>query len=233
MFRAYFIRHGETDWNVAGRLQGLTDTELNAKGLAQARLVAGRLAEEPDFVALYSSPLRRAYVTSELIGAQLGLIPIADARLVERNMGELEGLTDKDIQVRFPEYYRAWRAGEKRVPFPGEEPRTDFQHRISRFLDDLQSHHHEHKVVVVTHGGAMGMIMATVMHLDQERRYPFWFDNASLNIVEFGGAVPRVLALNDICHLRQGSPQPDERQEFNLDEKTNGGAARSTLQSAL
>jgi hypothetical protein len=76
----------------------------------------------------------------------------------------------------------------------------------------------------------MGMIMATVMHLDLARRFPFWFDNASLSIVEFGQAIPRVLALNDTCHLRNGWSHPDEAQEFLFDQKT-GGDARTTLQA--
>ena len=232
MLRVYFVRHGETDWNVDGRLQGMTDTELNATGLKQARLVAGRLAQERDFVALYTSPLRRAYVTGEIISAEIGIRPTTDDRLVERNMGDLEGLNEDDIKSRFPEFHRTWHTGEKRVPFPGEEPREQFERRIANFLDDLRSLHSNQQVIVVTHGGAMGMIMATVMHLDMERRFPFWFSNASVNIVEFGRTVPRVLALNDTCHLRAGFPKPESRQEFAQDEKTNDGKARETLESA-
>jgi phosphoserine phosphatase len=231
MLRVYFVRHGETDWNIAGRLQGMTDTELNARGLAQAGLLAERLAQESDFVGLYTSPLRRAHRTGEIIGGRIGLPPTVDVRLVERNMGALEGLTDADVKAQFPDFHRSWRAGEKRVPFPGEEPREAFQQRIASFLQDVRTRHRQHQVVVITHGGAMGMIMATVMQLDLERRYPFWFDNASLNIVEFGGAVPRVLALNDTCHLRTGFPHPDEKQELAMDDKLDGGEARSTLQS--
>ncbi len=232
MLRAYFIRHGETDWNVVGRLQGLTDTELNARGVAQAELLAERLAQEPDFDALYTSPLRRAYVTSEIIARRVGLLPVPDARLVERNMGELEGLNDAEIKERYPEHHKALRDGGKRTPVRGEEAREWFHKRIVEFLQDLQSRHPQGRAMVVTHGGAMGMIMATVMRLDLELRFPFWFDNASLNIVEFGGPIPRVLALNDICHLRGGFSHPQRRDESLLDEKANGGEPRPAPQSA-
>jgi broad specificity phosphatase PhoE len=233
MLRVYFVRHGETDWNVEGRLQGLTDTPLNAKGLAQANLLAERLAEEKDIIALYTSPLRRAYRTGEIIGGRLDLKPMTDARLVERDMGSVEGLTSAEIEARFPDIYLAWKAGERRLPFPGEETREEFQRRLRGFLQDVQACHTEHKVAVITHGGAMGMIMATVMHLDLERRFPFWFDNASFSIVEFGGPVPRVLALNDTCHLRSGLPHPDEKQEFVLDEKSSSAEGKTPRQSAL
>lgn len=222
MLKVYFIRHGETEWNACGRIQGMTDVELNAKGLAQAQVLAERLSEEDDIVALYSSPLRRAYTTGEIIGRRLGLAPITDRRLVERDMGLVEGMTGDEVRERFPEIHFAWKEGNKRVPFPGEERREDFQRRLREFLDDIQTRHIDHKVAVVTHGGAMGMIMATVMHLDLDRRFPFWFENASFSVVEFGGPVPRVLSLNDTCHLRDGLPHPDEQEEFLFDAKSSG-----------
>jgi broad specificity phosphatase PhoE len=221
MLKVYFIRHGETHWNAEGRIQGMTDVSLSAKGLAQAKLLAERLTEEEDFVALYTSTLRRAYATGEIIGQRLGLEPIADARLVERDMGIVEGLTGAEVQERYPEVHRAWKQGNKRVPFPGEENREDFQRRLGEFLRDIRARHTDHKIAVVTHGGAMGMIMATVMSLDQERRFPFWFENASFSIVEFGGPFPRLLVLNDTCHLRNGLPHPDEKEEFVFDEKSS------------
>lgn len=233
MLSVYFIRHGETDWNLEGRIQGMTDIELNAKGLAQARLLAERLAEERNFVALYASPLRRAYVTSEIIGDRLGLVPIKDARLVERDMGVVEGLTGAQVQDRFPEVHFAWDQGNKRIPFPGEERREDFQVRLKAFLQDISTQHNSQKVAVVTHGGAMGMIMATVMNLDLERRFPFWFENASYSVVEFGGPVPRVVALNDTCHLRNGHPHPDGQDEFLFDEKTGGEPPELHRESAV
>ncbi len=233
MLRVYFVRHGETDWNIQGRLQGLTDTPLNARGIEQAQQIAERLAEVPNIAAIYTSPLQRARTTSQIIGERLGLAPIADDRIVERNMGAVEGLTGAEVAQRYPEFAARWRVGEKRVPFPDEEPPEQMRRRIASFLHDIQAQHPDGSIVVVTHGGAMGIIMALVMHLDLERRLPFWFDNASLNIVEFGGPVPRVLALNDTCHLRDGFRILRPDQKFVLDEKMDSGGAQSTLQTAI
>jgi probable phosphoglycerate mutase len=63
------IRHGETDWNAEGRIQGHSDIELNARGLEQARRLAARMPDEGEFVALYSSPLKRALKTAQMIGS--------------------------------------------------------------------------------------------------------------------------------------------------------------------
>jgi broad specificity phosphatase PhoE len=233
MLKVYFIRHGETDWNAEGRIQGMTDVTLNEKGLAQSQLLADRLAQEKDFVALYVSPLRRAYTTGEIVARGLNLTPITDPRLVERDMGVVEGMTGDEVEQRFPEIRIAWKNGNKRVPFPGEEKREDFQRRLKEFLQDLRASHTDRKVAVVTHGGAMGMIMATVMSLDLERRFPFWFENASFSIVEFGGPVPRVFALNDTCHLRNCLQHPDEKAEFVLDAKNDSAGIDIPQQSAL
>jgi broad specificity phosphatase PhoE len=194
-------------------------------------MLAKRLSEEKDIVALYTSPLRRAHTTGEIIGRRLGLTPVTDRRLVERDMGLVEGMTGDEVQERFPEIHLAWKEGNKRVPFPGEEKREDFQRRLRGFLEDIRTSYLDHKVAVVTHGGAMGMIMATVMHLDLERRFPFWFENASFSVVEFGGPVPRILALNDTCHLRNGLPHPDEKEEFLFDAKSSSSEGDARRQS--
>ena len=227
MLKIYIIRHGETDWNVEGRVQGWTDTPLNAKGLAQARLIACRLGEEKGFDALYSSPLQRAWRTAEDIAGAVGLTPVPEPRLKERCLGMIEGHTFLEIEQQDPELYRRWRQDPRRVALPGEEARECFQDRIRDLLEELQARHPGGRIILVTHGGTLAMIIATVIQLDVERHFPFWFDNACLNVVEFGGRVPRVLSLNDTCHLRNGSSHPSVEQEPALDAKTgrNGGEA--------
>ncbi|MGE5140642.1 MAG: histidine phosphatase family protein [Rudaea sp.] len=224
MLKIYVVRHGETDWNVEGRVQGWTDTPLNAKGLAQARLIAARLGQEKGFAAIYSSPLQRAWRTAEDIAGTVGLSPVAEPRLKERCLGMIEGHTFLEIEQQHPELYRRWRQDPRRVALPGEEARETFQDRIRGLLEELQARHPDGRIILVTHGGTLAMIVATVIQLDVERHFPFWFDNACLNVVEFGGRVPRVLSLNDTCHLRNGSRQPNVEQELALDAKTAGSS---------
>src|SRR5436190_1312043 len=86
------VRHGETDWNAAGRLQGHTDRPLNEYGRRQAKELADRLAGE-GADAIYASDLSRAKETAEIVGERLGLTVVIDADLREKNWGSWEGLT--------------------------------------------------------------------------------------------------------------------------------------------
>lgn len=199
------IRHGETDWNNQGRVQGHSDTPLNANGIAQARRLAARVASAESFAALYASPLARARITAEIIAQPCGIVPILDDRLKEQMLGEFEGLTDKELEQRFTGALAAWRADPLRSPLPGQEKRSDFQRRVQSFLDDVRARHAEGtRVAVVTHGGTIGMMLATLIGLDLGKRFPFWFDNASLSHVDLSGGRVRLQLLNDTCHLRDG-----------------------------
>jgi broad specificity phosphatase PhoE len=86
----FLLRHGQTDWNLAQRLQGLTDIALNETGRSQARVAAERLLGH-GIDKIIASPLSRARETAQIVGETLGLEPILDARLVERNFGLFEG----------------------------------------------------------------------------------------------------------------------------------------------
>lgn len=201
MLRLYLIRHGETDWNAEGRIQGQSDIELNSYGEAQAQCLAARLVEEGEFHALYSSPLKRASCTAQVIGRALNLPIIYDARLVERSLGVLEGLTMNEIKEQFPHVHRAWHEGGMRPPIPGEEPREAFVMRTRAFIDDLRAAHPQGQVIVVTHGGTLNMLLLASLGLDAERPLPFWIENASLNIVQWNERGARLRVLNDTCHL--------------------------------
>ncbi|MBI4670195.1 MAG: histidine phosphatase family protein [Chloroflexi bacterium] len=201
MLKLYLIRHGETDWNADGRIQGHSDIELNARGLEQARRLAARIPEEGAFEALYASPLRRAYRTAELIGQALGLPVHADVRLLERSLGQLEGLTMADIQEKFPEVHHAWHNGGTRPHIPGEESRERFVQRTRDFIRDIRARHSAGRVLAITHGGAITMLLMTGLELDTEHPLPFYIDNASINIVQWGERGARLRVLNDTCHL--------------------------------
>ncbi len=202
--RLYLIRHGETDWNNEGRIQGHTNIPLNSHGIAQAEKLAAHLAGE-QIDTLYTSPLARACMTAQVIGERLGLEAIPDDRLKERYLGEIEGLTAGDFEQRHPELYRQWRTSPVHVSLPGEETQPLLQRRVQTFLDDLQERHAQRadaRIALVSHGGTITMFLITLLGLDIHRRSPFWLNNASLSIVDFSDQRSRVHLLNDTCHLR-------------------------------
>jgi 2,3-bisphosphoglycerate-dependent phosphoglycerate mutase len=199
--RIILVRHGETDWNATGRIQGHNDTPLNDVGRQQARRVARRLAREP-VRALYSSDLARAFETATIIGEPLGLTVVTSPRLRERRYGAWEGLTATEIQARDPEQYAQWRTRSTDFAPPQGESRSQLLTRALAELQTIARRHTREMVVVVTHGGlCYGLINHILGSVDGDRR-EFTFGNASIHTLEITGARWSVISMNEIAHLR-------------------------------
>ena len=140
------VRHGETDWNAAGRLQGHTDRPLNEYGRSQAEALAERLSADV-IAAVYASDLARARETAVIVGARLGLPVTEHADLRERDWGNWEGLTA---------------AERERVELEAETPAAH-RERTLRALRWIAERHAGERVVVVTHGGSIRRAQASVL----------------------------------------------------------------------
>lgn len=140
------VRHGETDWNADGRLQGQTDRPLSDFGRRQARELAESLAGE-QLEAIHASDLSRARETAEIVGARLGLVAVLDPDLRERNWGTWEGLTP---------------AERDRVELVGESA-AEHAERTMRALRRIAARHPEGRVLVVTHGGSIRRVQAETL----------------------------------------------------------------------
>jgi len=136
-------RHGETDWNRDGRLQGWSDPPLNAAGRAQARALAERLRATP-FDAVYASDLRRAFETAEIVATSHGVPVVPDPGLREVDIGSWSGLTRAEIDARFPD--AAHHDGETRE-----------QHlaRVLETVERIARSHRGGQILVVSHGGSL------------------------------------------------------------------------------
>jgi len=139
-------RHGETEWNREVRFQGHADPPLNETGRAQAVQLAEQLAGE-SIDAVYSSDLRRASETAEIVGGQLGLPVEQEPGLREIDVGSWQGLTKAEIDGR---------------PWDGE---TYEQHseRVLRALRGIAARHPGGQVLVVTHGGSLRRVQQAVL----------------------------------------------------------------------
>ena len=160
-------RHGQTDWNVAGRLQGQTDTSLNETGHAQAAEMAARLATlSPSRIV--SSDLERAASTAEKLATLVGLPVETDARLREVSFGEREGLTRREVRDRYPELEARFRRGEEIVS-PGGESHADAAERFSAALREVTAvMASDETVVVVAHGAVIRVGICAFIGLPQE-----------------------------------------------------------------
>jgi broad specificity phosphatase PhoE len=142
------VRHGETDWNRENRFQGHADQPLNDRGREQARELAGSLGSQP-LTALYTSPLRRASETAEIVGRELGLDPRPYEALREIDVGDWQGLTISEVKARFPEHADVgWHAG-----WANGETHDELVVRVVPALVELARLHAEGRVLGVTHAG--------------------------------------------------------------------------------
>jgi probable phosphoglycerate mutase len=149
--RILLVRHGETDWNRDRRLQGHSDRPLNGTGREQARALAEELADEP-LEAIYSSDLSRADETARIVAAANGLEVTSLRELRERHFGTWEGLSDAEIEQRFPEQIADGTLGDG-------ETREEMDQRILAALHQIAREHPGGTVLVVSHGGPLRSVL--------------------------------------------------------------------------
>jgi broad specificity phosphatase PhoE len=147
-------RHGETDWNREQRWQGHADPPLNELGRAQADELAEALAGE-ELEAIYSSDLRRAFETAEIVGRRLGLPVTSDPDLREIDVGSWSGLTREQLEGR------EWDGESKEL----------HGRRVLEAVRRIAAQHPEGRVLVVTHGGSLRRVFETVA-AESERPAP-------------------------------------------------------------
>lgn len=196
----YFVRHGETEANKAGILQGQMDIPLSEKGRRQARAVSAALSPVR-LDAIYSSDLSRARETAEAIAEGRGIPVFLDERLRELNMGAISGLTIQQSRERFPEFHKELERDPYGTRRPGGgESRLDVRARVESLLDEIYERHKDGAVAVVSHGGPINAVLGIA---SQDGTWPrLVVDNCSITVVERGDFGWRMVKLNDTEHLK-------------------------------
>ena len=200
----WLIRHGETDWNVAGRLQGQLEVPLNARGKRQAQQLAARLVQEharSAFSALFTSDLGRAKETAEEASRLLGLAATAREDLRERHFGVLSALTLPEAEVQHPELHAKLRARDPDFVPAGGESRAQMFQRVVRALTDIASEWPAAQVLVVTHGGVLDSAWRAALKLPLNVKREHELFNASINRLRVTGDEFELAGWGDIDHL--------------------------------
>ena len=200
MIRFIIVRHGETQWNVDTRIQGHTDSELTATGLAQAAAIARRLEGEV-FDVLVTSDLGRAMSTARIIAERTHHALVPDARLRERSFGEGEGLSYGELDHQYPETFSKVRETDPDICIPGGESRRQFYERVKSAFEALAVEHAGRRVAVVAHGGVLGSLYRVIHGLGIVAPHIIPIVNASYNAVSYDGTVWTVEAWGDTSHL--------------------------------
>jgi broad specificity phosphatase PhoE len=202
MLRLYITRHGETEWNTEGRMQGWKNSNLTERGRMNA-IALGNALKNVEFNKVYCSPLERTKVTTGLILGGRKVEIIYDDNLREMHLGELEGLTQDEIKGIYPEFQdHFWKSPHKYVPKSGESF-YDVKERVSRTLEQIIRDNPEGNVLIVTHGVVLKTIHSYFKNLDMENLWdpPFIYDT-SLTIVEINNGISKVLVEGDISHIK-------------------------------
>ena len=163
--RICIVRHGETDWNVAGILQGWRDVPLNERGREQSREMAGMFASG-GFSRVYASPLRRSLENAAIVAGELGLPPpTAHAGLKERNFGDIQGIPKAELAELNPLLLEQILKRNPAAAFPEGEAMDEFAGRVLAAIREIGARHGGDRVLVITHGWTMDVVTREVSGL--------------------------------------------------------------------
>lgn len=153
------VRHGSTDWNAEGRIQGWTDTGLNADGRREAKEAARRLLGR-GWEGIVASDLKRARETAEIIGHELGLEVLLYPKLRERSFGPLEGMNQAQVEAAYPE-------PRPDREIPGLESKAELRNRAEQAFSFLAWIFEGRRIIVVTHGGLLKAFFAQSLQIEE------------------------------------------------------------------
>jgi probable phosphoglycerate mutase len=195
----FVFRHGETDWNREGRLQGHTDTPLNATGLAQAEALAEQLRRHR-LEAVVSSDLLRARTTARIVAEAIGLPLFTESGLREVDVGAAEGLLWAEAKMRFGEGLTERWYSDGDVAFPGGETGIATRLRGLAGLRRFTATHSYRRIGVSTHGA---MVRQLMRHALPPGSPPVRASNTILFVLKYQPAADCLIAV--------------EREELELD----------------
>lgn len=184
-----FVRHGITDWNVEGRVQGQSNIPLNQEGRNQAQALAARMTTE-QWDVIYTSDLSRAVTTAEIVNERIGVSIVQDERLREVGFGLMEGTTPEE---RINQWGDNWKAKDL-----GKEQNESVLNRANQFIRDILLKHPQKRVLVVSHGAFIGLMLKNLIpHVDTEARIL----NSSITILKLNGQIWDCELHNCVKHL--------------------------------
>lgn len=162
--KIYYVRHGQTDWNLARKMQGgESERELNETGIEQARETR-ELLKNTKYDLIISSPMRRAEQTTNIINEGNDIPIIIDERIRERKLGEIEGhIITEEMEEQIWNYNLNYN-------IPGGENLHEFEKRILKFLEEIKQKYSDKTVLIVAHGGVGKIIKAYLYGMPESKK---------------------------------------------------------------
>lgn len=200
----YLIRHGQTDWNIQGKIQGSHDIPLNDTGKHQAELLAKGMDCRP-VDKIFSSPLVRAVETAKGIAQRQNVDVYLVPGLIEVEFGQWEGMTWEEIKKQYPEEHARWEKNPVDVAPPGGETQMQVLERIAASVEAILANSRDcQSIAVVSHGAALAYVVAYLM-----RNHPsdgeIIVENVSITTLEYDRQTEdfTMIEVNDTSHLAE------------------------------
>ena len=174
--KLYVARHGQTVWNAANRVCGITDVELTEKGIEQAQELA-KLVAEAKVDMILTSPLVRAMDTGKIVSEYCNIPMMVDNRLIEQNYGIYEGVDRKNEEFLANKRNFAYR-------YPNGESMMQVAYRIYGLLEDIKEKYSGKDVLLISHGGVCRIIETYFNDMTNEEFFNYTLKNAQLKLYE-------------------------------------------------
>jgi alpha-ribazole phosphatase len=199
--RLILVRHGITKLHHDQRFWGKTDVELSEAGIKQSEQLRDRLVREKINI-IYSSALKRACTTAEIIASRHSLNVEICEELDECNFGYVEGLTFAEIQNLHPDLAKALNGFDTVVQFPGGESFNDLDGRVRKFLKRLPEQVDKNTIVIVAHGGTLLLIICHLLGIDVKHWRKMRLEPGSISVMDIYPEGVILSSLNDVSHLK-------------------------------
>jgi alpha-ribazole phosphatase len=197
--RLLLVRHAETKQGHR-RYWGHSQIGLGEEGIVQAKMLRDHLAGEK-IAAIYSSDLKRARRTAEILASVHATEVVLCPELRELDFGQIEGMTFEEVDRRCPEALSLWRGGDVNAAAPAGENLRQLASRVRWILERLQRHSPEETILIVAHSGPLRVLLCTWLGIDLERWWQIRLDPASVSLVETYPEGAVLCFLNNTSHL--------------------------------
>ncbi len=201
MTRILFVRHGHTYWNEQKRYQGFADIELNSQGISESQKLSKRLAIEP-IEAIYSSPLKRAMQTADIVNKNFSKDIIQNENLKEINFGDWEGLRFDEIVNQYPELSQQWIRNPDKMRPPKGENFLDLQKRAIIAFEEIYNANKGKNVLIVSHGGLISVLICHILQIELAGLWRFIAANTGISVIEERNQELFLTTFNEYSHLK-------------------------------
>ncbi|MFL6163157.1 MAG: bifunctional RNase H/acid phosphatase [Jatrophihabitantaceae bacterium] len=201
--RLVLLRHGVTDYSVAGRFAGRSDLDLTAAGVAQARQAADRIAQFGELVAIYSSPLLRTRHTAELVADRLDLPVTVEDGLIETDFGDWDGYTFEEVRRKWPDELGHWLA-DPTVPPPAGESLAITSNRVARAAERIRQAQPGRSVVLVSHVWPIKALVQLALGAPAASVHRMYLAAAAISVIDYlPDEVVSLRSFNETGHLTE------------------------------